>query len=352
MSIYMNNLPISLFGESHGPLIGITIHRFPHGIRLDVDKIQSDLKKRNQYIIGKSSRVEEDQFEIVSGVYNGYTTGAPLTFIIHNKDIQSAPYLENMGTIRPSHSDYTAFMKYDGFNDPRGGGHLSGRMTALYVILGSLCEQQLNEKNICIKTRIKSLHVLNDDQEIQEDSILDQDTLTLSAVFKDQMMQFLDTLENDSAGGVVETKVFGMPVGLGEGLFDSVESMISHLMFSIPAVKGIEFGSGFDLAMHLGSEVNDHLRYEENRVTFLSNHAGGILGGMTTGEAVAFRVAIKPTPTIAKKQTTINILTHETITLESSGRHDKSIVLKAAHVIKAMTAYAMYNLILGDRMHG
>lgn len=348
MSIYKSNLEVSLFGESHGEYIGLTIHNFPHGINLNLDKINEDLNNRHSFEYGKSTRRESDQFEIISGYFNGYTTGAPLTFIIRNNDKRSEDYQKHLGVIRPSHGDFTLHKKFDGFYDFRGGGHYSGRLTSLFVILGSICENELNKLGVNIFTRIKSIYNIVDESNFNDGS-LDKSFPVINQTKKEEMIEFIKGLTTDSVGGVVETKVSGVKVGLGNPIFQGVESIISSLIFSIPAVKGIEFGSGFDITKMYGSSANDKLQYENGKIKFLSNHSGGIQSGITNGEIILFRVAVKPTPTISIEQDTINILSGENIKTTVTGRHDKCIVPKITHVINAVTAFAIFDLLLGDK---
>lgn len=347
MSTYKGNLEISVFGESHGEYIGITIHNFPSNINLNIEKIKSDLKKRSSFTISKSKRTEPDEFNIISGYFNNLTTGAPLTFLIKNKDVNSNVYLDNLGKIRPSHGDYTSFVKYKGANDFRGGGHLSGRLTSLFVILGSICENELLKHNIKITSCIKSIYNIESDTYNIDN--LDESFPVCDPIKKEEMITFLSNLHNDSVGGVVETFVNGAPIGLGNPIFDSVESVISHLMFSIPAIKGIEFGSGFDITKSKGSLVNDQIEYDNGNVRFLSNNSGGIQGGISNGEVINFRCAIKPTPSIAIPLKSINVFTKENLIVQTTGRHDACIVPKVVHVINAMTQFAIYDLLLGEK---
>ncbi|HHU55486.1 MAG TPA: chorismate synthase [Acholeplasmataceae bacterium] len=348
MSILSNNLKISFFGESHGKYIGLTIHNFPSNIIIDLEKIKKDLEKRSSFYPGKSKRTEADEFEIISGYFNNKTTGTPLTIIVPNKDVKSKPYLDSIGLIRPSHGDLTQYIKYQGAHDYRGGGHLSGRLTVLYTILGSICEAQLEKQNIKVHTRIKSLHEIEDESEVVDFSRLDDNFPVSDEKVKQKMFDFLERLENDSVGGIVEAYCIGVPAGLGTPLFNSVESVISKLIFSIPGVKGIEFGKGFAITKEYGSKANDELEYQNGKLKFLSNNSGGIQGGITNGEVINFKVALKPTPSINKPLRTINYLTKENVVLNTIGRHDKTFVPKACHVIKSITAYAIYDLLLGD----
>jgi chorismate synthase len=348
MSLLINNLGISVFGESHGYGIGITIHNFPANVSLDIDRIKNDLQKRTSFITGKSTRTEKDEFEIISGFWRGVTTGAPLTFLIRNKDVDSTPYLDNEGRARPSHGDYTSFIKYQGANDFRGGGHLSGRLTALYVILGSICQQQLERLGIKTVSRIKSLHNIEDD-DIIDINQLSEDLPVYNQEKKQEMINLLDSLVDDSVGGIIETYIQGVVPGVGNPLFNNIESLISRVIFSIPAVKGIEFGKGFAITKLFGSIANDQMQYINNEVHYLSNNSGGIQGGITNGNDIVFRTAIKPTASIGKKQNTINYITKENIETAITGRHDKSIMIKAVHVVNAMASFAIYDILLGEK---
>jgi chorismate synthase len=352
MSIFTNNLQVSVFGESHGKYMGITIHNFPCNISLNIDKIKADLKRRSLFTIGKSKRTEADDFEIITGFYNGVTTGAPLTFLVANKDVDSKPYLDNIGVARPSHGDYAAFIKYKGVNDFRGGGHLSGRLTALFIILGSICEGELEKQNIKVVSRIKSIYDVQDDSIVEDYNKLDCSFPVYNDDAKKEMVALLATLKGDSVGGVIETFVQGVKVGLGNPIFDSVESVISHLIFSIPGVKGIEFGAGFDITKLKGSDANDQMEFDDGKVTFLTNNSGGIQGGISNGEIINFKTAIKPTPSISNPLKTINFKTNENIETITKGRHDSSIVPKVVHVINALTIFAIYDLLLGENSNG
>ncbi|HEY8444707.1 MAG TPA: chorismate synthase [Bacilli bacterium] len=348
MSIYNGNLKISIFGESHGKYLGFTIHNFPSNITLNIEKIKNDLLRRSFSYPGKSKRNEADEFEIISGYFNNKTTGAPLTFVLKNADVNSKPYEDNKGIARPSHGDLTAFIKYQGANDYRGGGHLSGRLTSLYTIIGSICEEELNKKNIYLYTQIKSIHQIVDDSIINDFKRLDSPFPVYDQKIREMMINFINNLNDDSVGGIVASYVLGVPAGIGSPLFNSVESVISKLIFSIPGVKGIEFGKGFAITKAYGSEVNDEMEYRDGKIHFLSNNSGGIQGGITNGEVINFQIALKPTPSIHKPLKTINYLTKENVILETSGRHDATFVPKAAHVIKSLTALAIYDLLLGD----
>jgi chorismate synthase len=346
MSTFGKKIEISLFGESHGQAIGMTIHNFPANITLDLEHIRHQLALRRGLPEISTSRREADAFSIISGYFQNKTTGAPLTFLIPNEDVESRPYEQDPYTVRPGHADVTQYLKYAGANDYRGGGHLSGRITAPLVILGAICAQRLSEKGIAVSSRIKSIAGITDTL-VPSWTTFEGDPFPVSDPnMKQKMLEAINQArsEGDSVGCIVETCVTGLDSGLGEPFFDSVESIISHLIFSIPAVKGIEFGDGFDFSKMRGSQANDSPSYENGKLVFLTNHNGGILGGITSGAPLLFRTAIKPTPSIAKVKDTINIVKQEKTTINIRGRHDPCIVPRALHVINALTAYALFEL--------
>ena len=351
MSIFGNKLQVSLFGASHEAYIGMTIHNYPAGVKLSLELINRRLKQRVGLNHLTSKRFETDDFEIISGYFNAYTTGAPLTFLVKNQDIRSSDYQKTYGQARPSHADYPLYVKYHGFNDYRGGGTSSGRLTVVLIILGAICEQILVEKNIFVASRMKIISNLED----QEVVITDKHLLTLKEeVFpvidldvKEAMLEKIEEVsqQNDSLGGIVETYISNLPIGLGEPFFDSFESIISHLIFSIPGVKGIEFGTGFSLASMMGSKSNDQMEYRDEKVHYLSNHSGGINGGVTNGNLVNFKTAFKPTSSIGLPQASINFLKKTSETIQISGRHDTIFAIKALHVVNALTNYAVLELL-------
>jgi chorismate synthase len=346
MSTFGKKIEISLFGESHGEAIGITVHNFPANISLDLDHIRHQLNLRRGLSEISTARREADEFSIISGYFQNKTTGAPLTFLIPNTDVESKPYERDPYTVRPGHADLTQYLKYAGANDYRGGGHLSGRITAPLVILGAICAQRLSEKGITVSSRISSLAKITDTT-IPAWTSFEGDPFPVSdSNMKQKMLEAINQArsEGDSVGGIIETCATGLDAGLGEPFFDSVESIISHLIFSIPAVKGVEFGDGFDITRIRGSEANDSPSYENGKLIFLTNHNGGILGGITSSAPLLFRTAIKPTPSIARVQDTINIRKQEKTTINIHGRHDPCIVPRALHVINALTAYALLEL--------
>lgn len=341
------NIKLSLFGESHGEEIGITIDNLAPGIKIDLERINSFLAKRRPDGITGTSRIELDDYRIISGYFNGFTTGAPLTIVVANSDRHSNDYTPNL--LRPGHADYTAHLKYLGFQDYRGGGHFSGRMTTPIVIAGAIFTQILENKGIKIATHIKEIADVVDcdfDYQKLDSQIDDLNKLNFAVLNKDIEDKMKEKIiaakaDMDSVGGILETIVTNVEGGIGEPFFDSIESVISSLMFSIPAVKGVEFGKGFAFAKMRGSDANDTLHIENSKVEFKSNNNGGINGGITNGMPIQFKVAIKPTPSIAKTQASIDYETKTNIELNLKGRHDPCIVQRARIVVDSLTAYAI-----------
>ncbi len=325
-----SKLKVSIFGESHGEAIGVTIDGFPTGFEIDFDfiRIMMNKRKTNNSELS-SSRNENDELNIISGTFQGKTTGAPICCIIYNNDKRSSDYEKIKTTPRPSHSDYPAHLKYKGFNDYRGAGHFSGRLTAGLVFAGALCMSMLQKRHfIKIESNIKSIHGIEGDEAMKKEILSAKDS-------------------KDSVGGIIESHVLNMPAGIGEPWFDSIESRLSHMIFSIPSVKGIEFGTGFNFASMYGSEANDQYYIDDkDKISTYTNHNGGILGGLSNGMPIVFRTCIKPTPSIAKEQKTINItnLTNERIIIE--GRHDPCIVYRVLPVIDCATAIVILDFLL------
>ncbi len=353
MSTFGKAIEINLFGESHGSTIGIVINNFPQGIALDLDLIRDSLLKRRPKSALSTSRQEQDNFEIVSGYFNGLTTGAPLTFLIPNKDTNSSDYSPNI--LRPSHADYTAREKYNNFQDYRGGGHFSGRLTAPIVILGAISAQLLAKKGIIVGSHIASIKDAKDKEFSDfEPTIELLETLNSSQfpvlddlkskVFEDIILSAKN--DKDSVGGTTETMIIGLSPGYGEPFFDSIESILSHLLFSIPSIKGIEFGKGFDITKLYGSEANDSFYIQNDKIETKTNNSGGIQGGISNGMPITFKVAIKPTASIGKTQNTVDITEMKEVQLNLKGRHDPSIVHRVVHVINAITSYAILDLII------
>jgi len=310
---------ISVFGESHGAKVGVVIDGCPSGIAVNKDDFKKDLSRRKSGAKGTTPRIEPDEPEVVSGIFNGYTTGSPITILFSNNNTRSSDY--NFSDVpRPGHADFVAKEKYKGFNDSRGGGHFSGRITVGLVAAGVIAKKILNE------IKIKAL-------------------LTEAGGTRNIDKAIEEAIEQgDSIGGVVECSVSGLPVGLGEPFFDSVESLISHAVFAIPAIKGIEFGSGFQAAKMKGSEHNDAFTNETGKT--VTNHAGGINGGITNGNELVFRVAVKPTSSISKPQETFDFANNKSTTLEIKGRHDTCIALRVPAVVEAVAAIVLADLLL------
>ena len=344
-----NNVSLTLFGESHGEAIGAVIDGLPAGIPVNEEFISKQLDLRRPYGKISTPRHETDKFEIVSGVFNNKTTGTPICIIIPNENTKSKDY--TYGVARPGHADYTAYCKYKGFEDYRGGGHFSGRITAGIVASGAIAISALEKKGIKIGTHIKKCAGVEDAE--LGDYIADINLLNnkLFAVLDDkkgeEMIKKIEEAasENDSVGGILETVVTGLPAGVGEPWFDSVEGMLSHALFSIPAVKGVEFGAGFMSASMTGSKMNDEFCYEDGTLSALTNNNGGINGGITNGMPVLFRCAIKPTPTISKEQKTVDFIKNENTVIKAGGRHDPCIVHRARVVVDSITAVVLCDLL-------
>lgn len=353
-SVIGNKLKLSIFGESHGEGIGVVIDGLPSGIEINYDYIDLQMKRRTP---GKNeistSRKEKDSYKILSGIFENKTTGTPLCAIIFNEDIQSKDYSELKTKMRPGHSDYTGFIKYKGYNDYRGGGHFSGRLTAPLMFAGSLAMHILERKNIFISSRIKSIHAIHDDSSLELNKAellkLKNNSFPVISNLKEKEMQeaILNAKkEGNSLGGIIETYIINIPAGYGEPFFDSVESKLSHMIFSIPAVKGIEFGEGFNITKLTGKEANDEFYVNEDKIMTKTNHSGGILGGITNGMPVIFKTAIKPTASITVSQNTVDILTKENTVLNVTGRHDPCIVPRVLPVIEGAAALVILDLIL------
>ena len=347
-----NNITITLFGESHGEAIGCVLDGMAPGVKLDYEFIDrmTELRKPKGKI--STSRHEGDRYRIVSGVFNDITTGTPICIMIENENTRSGDYADLKKIPRPGHADYTAGLKYHGFQDHRGGGHFSGRITAPVVVAGAIALQALNAKGIYIGTHISSLGGIKDrdfaDYVTDIESIFDREFPVLDDEIEDKMRKHIETAasEGDSVGGILKTAVTGCPGGVGEPWFDTVESMISHAIFSIPAVKGIDFGAGFGFADMKGSEANDPLRMSGNNVVTSTNNNGGINGGITNGMPIEFSTVIKPTPSIYIEQDTVDLSNGENSKLKIQGRHDPAIIHRAAIVVTAMTALTVADILV------
>ena len=351
-----NKLKISIFGESHGAGIGITIDGLPSGVKIDMEEVLKEMARRAP---GKSrlstARKEGDKPEILSGFFEGKTTGTPLCAVIRNSDQHSKDYGKLKDLMRPGHADYPGYIRYKGFNDYRGGGHFSGRITAPLVFAGAVCKQILTSRGINIGAHVKSIGQVYDkgfaEVELTKELLdsLKVNELPLLCPEKEELMRntILEARSDcDSVGGTIECTVIGIDAGIGNPFFDSVESTLAHLMFSVPAVKGIEFGRGFEMSELRGSQCNDEYYYDGDEVKTYTNNNGGITGGITNGMPILFKVGIKPTPSIAKKQRTIDIAEKKDSELVIEGRHDPCIVQRAVPVIEAVTAIGILDLIL------
>ena len=345
-----NVLTVTLFGESHGEAIGAVIDGIAPGVRIDKDYIDTKMALRRPSGKISTARSEKDEIVFESGVYEGHTTGTPICMVIKNADTHSSDYSSLAGKARPGHADFPAFCKYHGFEDARGGGHFSGRITAALVAAGAIVQSALKEKGIVIGTHISRLAGISDEKmnptadverlENMEFPLVDG---RLEKKMKAAIMQA--RTEGDSVGGILETAVVGMPAGVGEPWFDTVEGMLSHAMFSVPAVKGIEFGLGFEFADKTGSQANDQMYVENGNVKCYTNNNGGVTGGITNGMPILFRVVVKPTPTISKEQKTVDIRDMSNTTLLAHGRHDPCIVHRAAVVVESVTALVTADML-------
>lgn len=351
---------LSIFGESHGPGIGVVLDGLPAGEPIDLDAVAVQMARRAPgRDLTATPRREDDLPEILSGLLNGALTGAPLAAVIRNGNTRSGDYSNLMSFPRPGHADYTGFLRYRGANDIRGGGHFSGRLTAPLVFAGAVCRQILQRRGISIAAHIAQIAGVKDDPfpatEIPQ-SLMTRLSRSSFGVIRPQAEAAMRAeiekarLELDSVGGVVECAVTGVPAGIGSPMFGGVENAFSSLLFGIPAVKAVEFGDGFDSCRLRGSESNDSFYYDETKqVKTRTNHCGGILGGITNGMPILFRVGIKPTPSIGKEQDTIDLTKQENARLAIKGRHDPCIVPRAVPVAEAAAAVALLDLILEGR---
>ncbi len=341
------SVAVTLFGESHGAYIGVVIDGLAPGIEIHPESISHMLTLRRPHGKISTPRKEPDAYQIVSGVVNNTTTGTPLTILIPNVNAQSGDYTEMKTIARPAHADYTAQCKYHGFQDSRGGGHFSGRITAALVAAGAICKDALAQKGIHIATHVKRCGGISDrefDCLSKDIEILNQKAFAVLDEAQGQQMQeaiLQAAAGGDSVGGVLETAIIGMPAGVGEPWFDTVESMLSHMMFAIPAVKGVEFGAGFAIADMNGSCANDPLQMQGGEITTATNHNGGINGGITNGMPIVFRTAVKPTPTIFQPQNTVDFKAMTETVLVPAGRHDPAIVHRARVVQDAASAIVL-----------
>ena len=353
-STYGEFLKLSIFGQSHGPAIGMTMDGIPAGLPVDEEVLQQFLSRRapgfGDYA---TSRKEEDQAKFLSGVYEGFTCGAPIAAMIRNNNTRSGDYDNLRDSPRPGHADYTAQVKYGGFQDAAGGGHFSGRLTAPLCIAGGLCKQWLEEYGIYVNAHIAAIGGITDDPmdpmapDLQG---LDGRFPVINEEAGEQMRQRIAQakLEGDSVGGIIECAVTGLPAGLGEPMFGGAESKLAQILYGIPAVKGLEFGSGFAAAEMTGSTHNDSFTMVGGTVKTATNNAGGILGGITNGMPLIFRAAFKPTPSIARQQQSVSLSMGCVGQLKVKGRHDPCIVPRAVPVVEAAAAIGIFDMILGN----
>lgn len=354
-NIFGHAVTMTIFGESHGVGIGVVLDGLPAGFAVDFDAVRQEMARRAP---GKNAlstaRSEKDAFEVQSGMFNGCTTGTPLCAVIKNQDQHSKDYSQLRHVMRPGHADYTGKIRYDGFNDYRGGGHFSGRITAPLVFAGAIASQILASRGVVIGAHILQIADVRDTpfcplgEQPERLQALKKDMLPVldkkqAPVMEERIMAAKEA--SDSVGGIIECMAAGLPAGLGNPFFDSAESVISHMMFSVPAVKGISFGTGFGLADKRGSEVNDPFYYDaDGAVKTRTNHNGGINGGITNGMPVLFQVAVKPTASISREQQTIDTDTGEDCALTITGRHDPCIVQRAVPVVEAAAAWAFLDV--------
>lgn len=353
-NFYNENIKLSIFGASHTEYLGISIEGIPAGFKIDFDKVQKDLNRRKGGQKNTTSRVEADTPIVISGVLNDMTTGFTITALFENKNTKSKDYDNIKLKPRPSHSDYSAYIKYNGFNDVRGGGQFSGRMTCALVFAGSICRQFLESKGVYVNSHILKIGDVEDipynNEHFTKESftnIASKSIPVINNIIEDIQNTVERCAENqDSVGGLIECSAIGLPVGLGDPYFNSLESEISRLVFSIPSIKSIEFGLGSSYSTSFGSNVNDEPTIIDGKVKHLSNNNGGIVGGISNGMPIIFKVGVKPTPSIGSKQNTIDLENNENTTIEIVGRHDPCIALRIPVVLEAITSIAICNFMI------
>ena len=346
-----NSVAVTLFGESHGAQIGIVIDGLAPGISVDHDFISSQLSLRRPHGSISTSRCEADEYSIVSGVFDGKTTGTPVCILIPNCDTKSKDYASTRSLARPGHADYTANCKYHGFEDYRGGGHFSGRITAPIVAAGAIAIGALAQKGIRIGTHIKKCAGISDRSfDNITDDISALSTMDFAVLDSDASKRMNHAIlaaagDGDSVGGILETAITGVDAGVGEPWFDSVESQLAHILFSIPGIKGVEFGLGFDFADKKGSEANDSFCIKNGKIVTATNNNGGINGGITNGMPIIFSCAVKPTPSIYKTQNTVDFINGVDAQLSLSGRHDPAIIHRARVVVDSVSALVLCDML-------
>lgn len=351
------NIVLTLFGESHGDAIGVVLDGMAPGIEVNDEFIAAQLSKRRPQGGTDTARVEKDNYKIISGVFGGYTTGAPVCIVIPNENTRSGDYGKNYGIARPSHADYTAHIKYAGFEDYRGGGHFSGRITTGIVAAGAIAIKTLEKKGVRIGTHILRCGAVKDADLLYPERLNDTLENSIDAL-NAKNFPVVDDIEPavtaeimkakmsvDSIGGVVQTAITGLEVGVGEPWFDSLEGAIANAVFSLGGVKGVEFGAGFGITEMLGSEANDPFCIKDGKVQTTKNNSGGINGGISNGMPIVFNTAVKPTPSISKEQDSINFLTGEEQKLNLVGRHDPAIIRRICIVITSLVAIVLCDML-------
>ncbi|MBQ6702517.1 MAG: chorismate synthase [Clostridia bacterium] len=347
-----NNVTLTIYGESHGGGIGAVIDGLAPGLDVDIDFINKLLAFRRPMGAISTARQEADEFEIQSGVFQGKTTGTPISIFIKNTDTRSKDYSATRWLARPSHADYTANCKYHGYEDYRGGGHFSGRITAAIVAAGAIVIPALNKKNIKIGTHIKAINGVcdrgfSDNISSELDVLADKHFAVLDSAVEEKMTAAVLNAKQsgDSVGGILETAVTGIDPGIGEPMFDTVEGMLAHALFAIPGIKGVEFGAGFGISTMTGKEANDRFEAVDGKVRTKTNNSGGVNGGITNGMPIVFRCAVRPTPTIGAEQDTIDMSKKQNATLIAKGRHDPCIVHRARIVVDCITALTVADML-------
>ena len=358
-SVFHGMISVSIFGQSHSGAIGVTIDGLPAGEKVDMDELSAFLRRRAPgRNVWSTARSEADSPEFLSGLVDDVTCGTPLTAVIRNTNARSSDYAELRDTPRPGHADYTAHVKYGSFQDVAGGGHFSGRLTAPLCVAGGIALQILAQRGIRIGAHLYSVESIFDDKydaigltEKELSEAPNKEFPVLNDNAGRAMRERIEAAraEGDSVGGVIECAAIGVPAGIGDPMFDGMENRISHLAFSIPAVKAIEFGAGFEAARSRGSANNDEFFYEDGVVRTRTNNCGGILGGITDGMPIVFRVAVKPTPSIALPQKSVSLSRHEDTRLEIKGRHDPCIAPRAVPCVEAAAAIAILDAMIKDR---
>jgi chorismate synthase len=348
---------VTCFGESHGPVVGVTLDGCPAGLSLTVENIQRALDLRipqEKEVV--SARREPDVVELFSGVFQDHTTGAPVTLHIRNKDVKSNDYEALKEVVRPGHADYPAKVKYGGYSDYRGGGRLSGRMTAAFVAAGAIAQKLLSNFGVEVLAYTRAIGGAELDSapgiETARKTTYENSMRCPDPALAEKMRQIVLSAkaDGDSVGGIVECTALNLPVGVGEPLFDAIDSELAKILFGIPAVKGVEFGAGFQATRLRGSENNDQYVIKEGKIVTLTNNSGGVLGGMSTGMPLLLRVAFKPPSSIAKEQKTVNVSQMEEATLGVKGRHDPCVVPKAVPVVQSMVAIGLTDLMIRGGM--